>query len=76
MGSGGWGYTHITSKSSSRNDIGLKSVMDISCAMMTINIVIDSVKWLICNLQTSDKFLNMSSKNENDVINQIFYQDK
>ena len=44
MGSGGWGYTHITSKSSSRNDIGLKSVMDISCAMMIINIVIDSVK--------------------------------
>ena len=44
MGSGGWGYTPITSKSSSRNDIGLKSVMDISCAMMTINIVIDSVK--------------------------------
>ena len=34
------------------------------CAMMTINNDIDYVTWLVCNLQTRDRFLNMSSKME------------
>ena len=32
--------------------------------MMTINNVIDCVTWLVCNLQTRDIFLSLSSKNE------------
>ena len=41
--------------------------------MMTINNIIDCVIWLVCILQTRDRLLNMSSKNENDLINQLFF---
>ena len=35
---------------------------DIPCAMMTINNATNYVTWLVCNLQTRDRLLNMSSK--------------
>ena len=35
--------------------------------------VTDCVIWLLCNLQTRDRFLNISTKNENDFINQFFF---
>ena len=35
---------------------------DIPSVIMTINNVIDYVTWLVSNLQTRDRFLNMSSK--------------
>ena len=61
------GGTLPISISTSRNGMSLKFA---PCAMTTYN-NIDCVTWLVRNLQTRGRFLNMSSKNENDIINQL-----
>ena len=61
MESGGWdSYTTPTITSTSRNCVSL-NIRDIPCAMMTINLI-DYATWLVCNLQTRERFLNMSLK--------------